>query len=149
MLCPVAGSANRERSTSTAAIAANSRYGARPGATETPSVWTSPTPIAAKKVAHSERRPPRTTTTRESISTVSAVPGPGPMIGAPRTPAAPASAPAAASTPRCTVRGLYPVAASICGSSAAARTAAPTRVRTSTQVPNAARSTAITMKQSR
>ncbi len=71
------------------------------------------------------------------------------MIGAPSTPAAPASAPAAARTPVCTARGLWPVAASISGSSAAARTAAPIRVRVSTHVPNAASTTAITMKQSR
>lgn len=130
-------------------MAANSRYGAQSGATETPSVCTSPTAIAANSVVHSERSPPSTTTTSESISTVSAVPAPGPMMGAPSTPAAPASAPAAASTPVCTARGLCPVVASICGSSADARTAAPTRVRVSAHVPNAASSTAMRMKQRR
>ncbi|CAM5569993.1 hypothetical protein SCALM49S_05277 [Streptomyces californicus] len=125
--CAVAGSTKRERSTSTAAIAAKSRYGASAGATATPRVCTSPTAIAAEEVGRPQRTqdPPSTTTTSESISTFSEVPGPGPMIGAPSTPAAPASAPAAARTPVCTARGLWPVAASISGSSAAARTAAP------------------------
>jgi hypothetical protein len=130
-------------------MAPNSRYGAQSAASETPRVCTSPTAIAANRVAHRDRSPPSTTTTRDSISTVSPVSDPGPMIGAPSTPAAPANAPAAASTPVCTARGLRPVVASICESSAAARTAAPARVRVSTQVPNAASSSAMTMNPSR
>ena len=91
-------------------MAANSRNGAADGSSATPSVWISPMASAASRVPTMDPRPPRTTTTRDSSSTVSAVSVPGPMIGAPRTPAAPASAPPAASTPTRIRAGLTPEA---------------------------------------
>ena len=54
-------------------MAAKSRNGAADGAAPRPRVWICPTARAASSVPVIDPRPPRTTTTSDSSSTVSAV----------------------------------------------------------------------------